>query len=113
MKSPRRAAMSPSALDWERDTLGVLTRTHARPRKATLAGVVDSKFVDDDYRAQRTLGAPRPSELRSVGLSTFDNQDQAAALQEDRQGLGLSRRRGELKVTFADVCRPRPVSSGS
>ena len=28
-----------------------------------------------------------------VGRSGFDDQDQAMALQEDRQGLGLSRRR--------------------
>jgi uncharacterized membrane protein len=32
---------------------------------------------------------------RSVGLSTFDDQDRAAALVEDRQGLGLTRKPNE------------------
>ena len=39
---------------------------------------------------------------RGVGRSTFDGQDQAAALLEDRQGLGLSRKRRE----------PKPPSAG-
>ena len=40
---------------------------------------------------------------RGVGRSTFDDQDQVAALLEDRQGLGLSRKRRE----------PRPPSAGA
>ena len=39
---------------------------------------------------------------RGVGRSTFDDQDQATALLEDRQGLGLSRKRRE----------PKPPSAG-
>jgi uncharacterized membrane protein len=35
--------------------------------------------------------------IRGVGRSGFDDRDRAAALQEDRQGLGLSRRRSAAK----------------
>ncbi|HUA78116.1 MAG TPA: hypothetical protein VMA86_10640, partial [Acetobacteraceae bacterium] len=36
-----------------------------------------------------------------VGRSTFDDQDQATALQEDRQGLGLSRKRAPASAPDA------------
>ncbi len=36
-----------------------------------------------------------------VGRSGLDDQDQAAALQEDRQGLGLSRRQRQVKAVVA------------
>lgn len=41
---------------------------------------------------------------RGVGRSGLDDQDQAAALQEDRQGLGLSRKRRNAKTQ--DACAP-------
>jgi len=40
---------------------------------------------------------------RGVGRSGFDDQDQMVALQEDRQGLGLSRKRAEPKSTSAET----------
>jgi len=40
---------------------------------------------------------------RGVSRSTFDDQDQVAALLEDRQGLGLSRKARESKSTSADA----------
>ena len=48
-----------------------------------------------------------------VGRSGFDDQDQAVALQEDRQGLGLSRKRAEPKsaATAAQTLLQVPVQS--
>ncbi len=47
-----------------------------------------------------------------VGRSDFDDQDQAAALQEDRQGLGLSRKQRQAGIAAADArLRQVPVQS--
>lgn len=46
---------------------------------------------------------------RGVGRSDFDDQDQVVALQEDRQGLGLSRKRHEAKATTIDTPELRQV----
>jgi len=60
-----------------------------RRLRAALGGLSDTIAVDDrrdavqQYLDHLTLG---------IGRSSFDEQDRAAALQEDRQGLGLSRR---------------------
>src|SRR6516225_2327979 len=60
-----------------------------RRLRAALGGLSDTIAVDDrraavqQYLDHLTLG---------IGHSSFDEQDRAAALQEDRQGLGLSRR---------------------
>ena len=48
---------------------------------------------------------------RGVGRSTFDDQDQAAALLEDRQGLGLSRKRREPKPPPTSAPTLRQVSA--
>jgi uncharacterized membrane protein len=46
---------------------------------------------------------------RGVSRSTFDDQDQVAALLEDRQGLGLSRRGRESKPMPTDAPKLRQV----
>jgi uncharacterized membrane protein len=46
-----------------------------------------------------------------VGRSAFDDQDQASALQEDRQGLGLSRKRTEPNAGAAEARAPELVSA--
>jgi uncharacterized membrane protein len=62
-----------------------------RRLRAALVGLSDTIAVDDrraavqQYLDHLSLG---------IGRSSFDDQDRAAALQADRQGLGLSRRRG-------------------
>ena len=59
-----------------------------RRLRAALGDLSDTIAVDDrraavqQYLDHLTLG---------IGDSSFDQQDRAAALQEDRQGLGLSR----------------------
>jgi len=66
-----------------------------RRLRATLVGLSDTITVDErraavqQYIDRLNLG---------IGQSSFDDQDRAAAEQEDRQGLGLSRRRsgGEI-----------------
>jgi uncharacterized membrane protein len=44
---------------------------------------------------------------RGVNRSAFDDQDQAAALLEDRQGLGMSRKRHEPKIPATDGMNQR------
>jgi hypothetical protein len=62
-----------------------------RRLRAALFGLNDTIAVDDrraavqQYLDHLSLG---------IGRSSLDDQDRAAALQADRQGLGLSRRRG-------------------
>jgi uncharacterized membrane protein len=62
-----------------------------RRLKAVLVGLSETIAVDErraavqQYLDHLNLG---------IGQSSLDGQDRAAALQEDRQGLGLSRRRG-------------------
>jgi uncharacterized membrane protein len=46
---------------------------------------------------------------RSVARSAFDDQDQAMALQEDRQGLGLSRRKQECKARLPATMESGPM----
>jgi uncharacterized membrane protein len=46
---------------------------------------------------------------RSVARSAFDDQDQAMALQEDRQGLGLPRRKQECKARLREAGEPDPT----
>jgi uncharacterized membrane protein len=48
---------------------------------------------------------------RGIGRSAFDEQDRDSALQEDRQGLGLSRKRAGLKQASGDGRQPdRPLA---
>jgi len=62
-----------------------------RRLRAALVGLSETVVVDERRAAvQRYLDH---LDL-GIGQSSFDDQDRAAALQEDRQGLGLSRRRG-------------------
>ena len=62
-----------------------------RRLRAALVGLSDTIAVDErraavqQYLDHLNLG---------IGQSSFDDQDRAAAQQEDRQGLGLSRKRG-------------------
>jgi uncharacterized membrane protein len=74
-----------------------------RRLRAALAGVVDSISVPE--RRAAVLGYLDHLNL-GVGRSAFDDLDQAAALQEDRQGLGLSRRHrdsGDASVAKRDL----------
>jgi len=48
-----------------------------------------------------------------VGRSSFDDQDQRTALQEDRQGLGLSRKRTEPKAVPAEPRMPEKASAST
>jgi uncharacterized membrane protein len=72
-----------------------------RRLRAALGGLADSITVPERRDAVRgyldhlNLG---------VGRSAFDDLDQAAALQEDRQGLGLSRQRRDARD--ASVAKP-------
>jgi uncharacterized membrane protein len=50
---------------------------------------------------------------RGIGRSALDDQDQAAALLEDRHGFGLSRRRREPDVPSTHVSTLRSVPAGS
>ena len=65
-------------------------QVHRRLR-AALVGLSDTIAVDD-----RRAAVQQYLDHLNLGIrhSSFDDQDRAAALQEDRQGLGLSRRRG-------------------
>jgi hypothetical protein len=47
----------------------------------------------------------------SVARSAFDDQDQATALQEDRQGLGLPRKKQECKARRRDAADAGPTAS--
>ena len=61
-----------------------------RRLRAALSGLKESVATEERRTAvQRYLDHLN----RGVGRSVFDDQDQATALQEDRQGLGLSRKR--------------------
>ena len=70
-----------------------------RRLRAALVGLADAVTVEERraailrYLDHLNLG---------VGRSEFDDLDQAAALQEDRQGLGLSRRRSAPYNSVAD-----------
>jgi uncharacterized membrane protein len=48
---------------------------------------------------------------RSVARSAFDDQDQAMALQEDRQGLGLPRRKQECTARLREAGETDPTLS--
>jgi uncharacterized membrane protein len=70
-----------------------------RRLRAALRGLADSITVPERRNAVlRYLDHLN----RGVGRSTFDDQDQAAALEEDRQGLGLSRKRGDAEILSAE-----------
>jgi uncharacterized membrane protein len=72
-----------------------------RRLRAALAGLADSITVPERRDAVRRY----LSHLNlGVGRSAFDDLDQAAALQEDRQGLGLSRQHRDARE--APVARP-------
>lgn len=70
-----------------------------RRLRAALGGLADSITVP--ARRNAVLGYLDHLNL-GVGRSTFDDEDQAAALEEDRQGLGLSRKRGDGKILSAE-----------
>ena len=81
-----------------------------RRLRAALVGLADTITVEE----RRDAVLHYLDHLnRGVGRSGFDDQDQAAALQEDRQGLGLSRKRHETKAatTGAQELRQVPVRS--
>jgi uncharacterized membrane protein len=61
-----------------------------RRLRAVLVGLADTVTVEE-RRAEVTRYLDHLS--LDIGRSDFDDLDQAAALQEDRQGLGLSRKR--------------------
>ena len=61
-----------------------------RRLRAALVGLADTVTVEE-RRAEVTRYLDRLN--LDIGRSDFDDLDQAAALQEDRQGLGLSRKR--------------------
>ena len=61
----------------------------ARRLRAALSGLDDVITLEERRRSVRHYLKHLDAGIRSSGL---DNQDQIAALQEDRQGLGLSRR---------------------
>jgi uncharacterized membrane protein len=69
-----------------------------RRLRSALVGLGDTIALDD--RRNAVLRYLEHLD-RGVGRSTFDDQDQAAALLEDRQGLGLSRQRREPKSPLA------------
>lgn len=70
-----------------------------RRLRASLVGLADGEVLETHRSAVRqylehlNLG---------IGRSSFDDQDQAAALQEDRQGLGLSHKRPQPGGAAAD-----------
>ena len=65
-----------------------------RRLRAVLVGLADSLAVEERrIEVQRYLDHLN----LGIGRSLFDDLDQAAALQEDRQGLGLSRKRPTLR----------------
>jgi uncharacterized membrane protein len=74
-----------------------------RRLRAALVGLADTVVVDSrrvavrQYLDHLNIG---------IGRSSFDDQDQAAALQEDRQGLGLSRKRPQAKSTVIHPSEP-------
>ena len=59
-----------------------------RRLRSALTGLIE--LVPTEGRRDAVRGYLEHLDL-SVGRSTFDDQDRQAALQEDRQGLGLSR----------------------
>jgi uncharacterized membrane protein len=65
-----------------------------RRLKAALIGLADTVEIED-----RRIAVRRYLDHVEQGVehSTFDDIDQAAALQQDRQGLGLTRHRQQLK----------------
>src|SRR6476620_9808025 len=85
------AAVSAFALDGERDVPQFLREHDHEPWRVWS----NLEFIDDEGRVNR-----------SVGRSTCDGQNRAAALQEDQKGR-------ELKASLADVLKPQPVASGS
>jgi uncharacterized membrane protein len=73
-----------------------------RRLRAALVGLADTVVAPD----RRDVVLQYLDHLnRGVARSAFDDQDQAAALQEDRQGLGLPRKKHESKTAAAAECR--------
>lgn len=85
-------------MDWERDVPELLREHDHEPSRVWS----NLELIDGGGRVNG-----------SVGRSTFDGQNRATALQEDEQGLDVSRRRRELKASLADALKPQPVASGS
>jgi uncharacterized membrane protein len=77
----------------------------ARRLRSVLVGLADT--ITDQQRRDSVVRYLDHLD-RSVGRSIFDDQDQAAAREEDRQGLGLSRRRREAQAP-SDVPQLREV----
>ncbi len=77
-----------------------------RRLRSALVGLADTMAVDE----RRDAVMQYLEHLnRSVGLSPFDDVDRAAALLEDRQGLGLTRRPGVHSVPPGDPSRCQKV----
>ncbi len=77
-----------------------------RRLRAALVGLADTVVVE----ARRDAVRQYLEHLNAgIGRSNFDDQDQAAARLEDRQGLGLSRRRPESKDLAVDPQAPLRV----
>ena len=70
-----------------------------RRLRSALVGLGDTIAMED--RREAVLQYLEHLNL-GVGRSAFDDQDQAAALLEDRQGLGMSRKRHEPKIPRGD-----------
>ena len=76
-----------------------------RRLRAALSGLAESSLLPD--RRNAVLAYLDHLNL-GVGRSALDDLDQAAALEEDRQGLGLSRKRREGRAPGATAVRPQP-----
>ena len=79
---------------------GVTSVQVVRRMRAALVGLSETIIVE-----QRRAEVRRYLDHLNLGVerSSFDEQDQAAALQEDRQGLGLSRTRAAPKNASAET----------
>lgn len=89
---------------------GVTSVQVARRLRAALSGLSESVATDERRaRVQRYI-----DHLNSgVGRSGFDDSDKASALEEDRQGLGLSRKRAQPASPAAAPREPRPVPTAA
>ena len=79
-----------------------------RRLRAALVGLAETVVVESRRDAVRQY-----LEHLNIGIgrSSFDNQDQAVALQEDRQGLGLSRKRSQTGGTGLNAEPPLHLRS--
>lgn len=82
----------------------------ARRLRAALSGLAESVATEDRRVAVRRYLEQLDS---GIGRSAFDDHDQATALGEDRQGLGLSRKRAPTSVTPGPAQPPSRVPTAA